>query len=260
MSYLYENNQLRKNLKYNSISSQNNLKNKNNRRESISINPDIINYIQKIQNDEDKDKSRQNLQHKNSIPSQYERLISQKIKFNVISKNQIFSEDMTFDKDKRFTAKKGLLLLLNNISKGTFCPDIEEYFKKKKEQKVEEFRNKIKDDINTFNIMDKKGKKKKAKDSSIKKLLNSMAENSGNNNEENRINYNFKKKEKNKENNREEFGIKRYENDYDEDELIELYDKKEIKDNLFHINYNKEKLYKMKLKKENMQNNQNNDN
>ena len=87
-----------------------------------------------------------------------------------------------------------------------------------------------------------------------------MAENSGNNNEENRINYNFKKKEKNKENNREEFGIKRYENDYDEDELIELYDKKEIKDNLFHINYNKEKLYKMKLKKENMQNNQNNDN
>ena len=263
MSYLYENNQqFRKNQKYNSMTSQNNPQEKNNHRESIPINPDILNYIQKVQNDKNKDKSKYNLQHKNSIPSQYDRLITQKMKFNAQSQNQIFSEDMTFDKDKRFTAKKGLLLLLNNISKGTFCPDIEEYFKKMKEKKLEEFKTKIKNDINSFNIMedmDKKGKKKKTRDSSIKRLLNSMTENSENIGGENRINYNFKKKEKNNENNREEIGIKKYENDYDEDELIDLYDKKEIKDNLFHINYNKEKLYKMKLKKENMQNNKDKD-
>ena len=263
MSYLYENNQqFRKNQKHNSMTSQNNPQEKNNHRESIPINPDILNYIQKVQNDKNKDKSKHNLQHKNSIPSQYDRLITQKMKFNAQSQNQIFSEDMTFDKDKRFTAKKGLLLLLNNISKGTFCPDIEEYFKKMKEKKLEEFKTKIKNDINSFNIMedmDKKGKKKKTRDSSIKRLLNSMTENSENIGGENRINYNFKKKEKNNENNREEIGIKKYENDYDEDELIDLYDKKEIKDNLFHINYNKEKLYKMKLKKENMQNNKDKD-
>ena len=254
MSYLNEN-YLRKNQKYNSISSQ------NNNSESIPINPDIINYIQKIQNDKDKDKQRQNFQHINSIPVQYDRLINQKIKFNEISQNQIFSEDMTFDKDKRFTAKKGLLLLLNNISKGTFCPDIEEYFKKMKKKKLEEYKSKIKNDINAFNNMEEKGKKKKAGDSSIKRLLNNMKENNENNNGENRINYNFKKKEKNKENNREDIGIKKYENDYDEDELFDLYDRKDIKDNLFHINYNKEKLYKMKLRKEiNMQNNENNDN
>ena len=259
MSYLNENNQFRKNQKYNSISSQNN--NNNNDRESISINPEIINYIQKIQNDKDKDKSRQNLQHINSIPSQYDRLISQKIKLNAISQNQIISEDMTFDKDKRFTAKKGLLLLLNNISKGTFCPDIEEYFKKMKKKKLDEFKTKMKNDINAFNNMEEKGKKKKARDSSIKRLLNSMSENNENNDGENRINYNFKKKKKNKENNREDIGIKKYENDYDEDELFDLYDKQDIKDNLFHINYNKEKLNKIKLKKEhNLQNNENNDN
>ena len=50
---------------------------------------------------------------------------------------------MTFDKDKRFSAKKGLIYLLNNLSNGTFCPDIEEYFSKMKEAKMEEFKHKF---------------------------------------------------------------------------------------------------------------------
>ena len=49
---------------------------------------------------------------------------------------------MTIDKDIRFTAKKGLLYLLNNLSKEKFCPDIEEYFSKIKEVKMEEFKHK----------------------------------------------------------------------------------------------------------------------
>ena len=166
------------------------------RRSSIPINPDIINYIQNVQNDKDKDKLRQNEQKKNSSQNKYEQIVTRKIKGQ--SQNLVFKEDMTTDKDKRFNAKKGLLFLLNNLSKGTFCPDIEEYFKKMKEKKVEEFKNKINDDINNFNIideLDKKERKKKGRDSSIKKLINTLAENEINNIEfNNKINYNFKKK------------------------------------------------------------------
>ena len=126
-----------------------------------------------------------------------------------------------------------------------------------KEKKVQEFKNKINDDINNFNIMDeldKKERKKKTRDSSIKKLINTMTENEINNIEiNNEVNYNFKKKEYNKDI-KEQIGIKKYEDDYDEKDLINLYDKKELKDNLFHISYNKKKLYKMKLLKEKMNN------
>ena len=48
----------------------------------------------------------------------------------------------------------------------------------------------------------------------------------------------------------DEIGIKKYENDYDADDLLNLYDIKEIKDNTFQINYNREKMIRMKLKKE----------
>ena len=259
MSYI--NLQSRKGQKINSITSQNgNYIPTGNRRSSLPINPDIINYIQKVQSDKDKDKSKHSYQHKNSIPSQYDRMMSQKIKFH--PSNPLFNEDMTTDKDKRFNAKKGLLFLLNNLSNGTFCPDIEDYFKKMKEKKLEEFKNKIDDDINNFNIMDeldKKERKKKSRDSSIKRLLNTMTENELNKSgDNNRINYNFKKKENNVDIN-EDIGIKKYEDDYDENELDNLYGKKEVRNNLFNINYNKEKLYKMKLKKENMKNNKDND-
>ena len=248
--------QSRKGQKLNSLTSQNNnISNNANRRSSLPINPEIINYIQKVQNDKDKDKSKQSYQHKNSIPSQYERIMNQKIKYE--ASNPLFNEDMTYDKDKRFNAKKGLLFLLNNLSNGTFCPDIEDYFKKMKEKKIEEFKNKIDDDINNFNIideLDKKGRKKKSRDSSIKRLINSMAENERNNmDNNNKVAYNFKKKENNKDI-KEEIGIKKYEDDLDENDLMNIYDKKELRDNLFHINYNKEKLFKMKLKKENMKN------
>ena len=59
---------------------------------------------------------------------------------------------------------------------------------------------------------------------------------------------------KNLEHDKEEIGIKKYENDYNADDLLNLYDKKEIKDNTFQINYNKEKLIRMKLKNENKNN------
>ena len=167
----------RKGQKLNSISPKKNINTNANahRHSSIPINPEIINYIQIVQSDKDNDKSKQTYTHKNSIPSSYERMINKKItKFQTAP---LLNEDITNDKDKRFTAKKGLLYLLNNLSNGTFCPDIEDYFKKMKEKKVEEFRDKIDNDLNNFNIMDeidRRGRKKKTRDSSIKRLLNTL--------------------------------------------------------------------------------------
>ena len=96
---------------------------------------------------------------------------------------------MTYDKDKRFSAKKGLLYLLNKVSNGTFCPDIENYFNKMKETRMEEFKTKIKNDLNNLNFaedLDKKNKKRKGRDSSIKRLINNISEKVSNG--ENKIN------------------------------------------------------------------------
>ena len=222
------------------------------KQEVSPINPEILTYIQKVQNDNDKSKIIN--QTKTNVPIQVERIITNKI----ISTNNYpgLNEDMTFDKDKRFAAKKGLLYLLNNLSNGTFCPDIEEYFSKMKEAKMEEFKHKSRlMDANMRSGDDSDGKKKagrrRNRESSIKRLINNF----GNNMENNQVTENKKNIfRKNLEHDKEEIGIKKYENDYNADDLLNLYDKKEIKDNTFQINYNKEKLIRMKLKNENKNN------
>ncbi len=219
-------------------------------KEINSINPDILNYIQKVQNDKEKTKVINN--SKNQLPIQVERILTNKL---VNSNIHGLSEDMTFDKDKRFAAKKGLLYLLNNLSNGTFCPDIEEYFSKMKEAKMEELKHKsrlLDTNLKSGDDSDgkkKAGRKKSNRESTFKRLLNNMDNNMENNQvNENKKNY-FRKNVGNEIG--EEIGIKKYENDFDAEDLINLYDKKEIKDNTFQINFNKEKMIKMKLKNEN---------
>ena len=230
-------------------------KNAGSRQEASPINPEILTYIQKVQNDNDKTKILN--QTKNNMPIQVERIITNKL----INTNNSpgLNEDMTYDKDKRFTAKKGLLYLLNNLSNGTFCPDIEEYFSKMKEAKMEEFKHKsrlldsnIKNSGDDSDVKRRSTKKKSTREPNYKRLLNNM----DNNIEDNQINEgkkNFFRKNNNNEI-RDEIGIKKYEKDYDADDLKYLYDKKEIKDNTFQINFNKEKMIKMKLKNENKNN------
>ena len=223
------------------------------KQESSPINPEILTYIQKVQNDNDKVKILN--QTKNNMPIQVERIITNKLINSNASPG--LSEDMTFDKDKRFAAKKGLLYLLNNLSNGTFCTDIEEYFSKMKEAKMEEFKHKsrlLESNIRSGDDSDgkKKGGRKKNRESSIKRLINNIGNNIENNQgTENKKNYFRKNLEHG---GGDEIGIKKYENDYDADDLLNLYDKKEIKDNTFQINYNKEKMIRMKLKNENKNN------
>ena len=219
------------------------------KKEYSPINPEILTYIQKVQNDNEKSKIL--TQTKNNMPIQVERIITNKL---INTNNQALNDDMTFDKDKRFAAKKGLLYLLNNLSNGTFCPDIEEYFSKMKEAKMEEFKHKsrlMESNIRSGDDSDgkKRGGRKINKESSIKKMINNIGNNVENNQiQEKKKNY-FRKNVEHEMN--EEIGLKKYENDYDADDLMNLYDKKEIKDNTFQINYNKEKMIRMKLKNEN---------
>ena len=221
--------------------------------EASPINPEILTYIQKVQNDNEKSKVL--TQTKNNMPIQVERIITNKL----INTNnfQGLNEDMTFDKDKRFAAKKGLLYLLNNLSNGTFCPDIEEYFSKMKEAKMEEFKHKsrlIESNLRSGDDSDgkKRGGRKKNREPTIKRILNNIGNDVEDKQvEENKKNY-FRKNVDYELG--EEIGLKKYENDLDADDLINLYDKKQIKDNTFQINYNKQKMIRMKLKNENKNN------
>ena len=221
--------------------------------ETSPINPEILTYIQKVQNDNEKSKVL--TQTKNNMPIQVERIITNKL----INTNnyQGLNEDMTFDKDKRFAAKKRLLYLLNNLSNGAFCPDIEEYFSKMKEAKMEEFKHKsrlIESNLRSGDDSDgkKRGGRKKNRETTIKRILNNIGnEVEGKQIEENKKNYFRKNVDYDV---GEEIGLKKYENDLDAEDLINLYDKKQIKDNTFQINYNKQKLIRMKLKNENKNN------
>ena len=227
-------------------------KNQGIHQETSPINPEILTYIQRVQNDNEKAKILS--QTKNSMPIQVERIITNKL-MNANGAPGL-SEDMTYDKDKRFAAKKGLLFLLNNLSNGTFCPDIEEYFSKMKEAKMEEFKHKSKlIDSNQRSGDDgsdgkkKSASRKKNREPTIKRILNNLG-NDIQNTPVPEAKKNYFRKNVNKDMGGEELGIKKYENDYDAEDLINLYDKKEIKDNTFQINYNKEKLFKMKLRNE----------
>ena len=201
-------------------------------KQDIPINPEILSYIQNIQDENG------NINHSgNQKSTQAERMIPNKL----IDKNEhpTLVEDLTYEKDKRFKAKKGLLYLLNSLSNNTFCPDIENYFSQMKEAKIEELKKKssfgnsefikeedLKRDIKNYDLMQERLGREKNNQEIDEKILN-MGKNTP---------INMK------------FGLKKYNNDYDTEDLINLYDKLEIKDNTFQINYNKEKRYKMKLK------------
>lgn len=236
MSYLFEIHKKKK-------------KENNTNKDMSPINPDILTYIQKVQNNNNKPKVLN--QSKNQIPIQVERILTNKL-INTNYRPSL-NEDMTYDKDKRFTAKKGLLYLLNNLSNGTFCPDIDEYFVKMKEAKIEEFKKKPKLlEISKIIEEDDSENNQSKKNNTFKKPLKDFSSiNKEDNIVHNKvIKFNeIKKNEKHHEIN-DDCGLKKYDKDFDEGDLIKLYDKNEIKDNTFQMNYNKEKRYKMKLKKE----------
>ena len=227
--------------------------------ENNLINPEILTYIQKVQNDNEKVK----MLNQTKASAQVERILTNKL----INSNGYpnLNEDMTIDKDKKSTAKKGLLYLLNNLSGGTFCPEIEVYFNQMKDIKKTELKHRGKIlESNQKNANNNEGgeetgvlklRNKNEKDSKLKKFRIDKNDDVNNsvlkkNYRKNLVDEDSDDKEEIKKEINKEYGLKKYEKDYDADYLINLYDKNEIKDNTFTINYNKEKLVKMKFQKE----------
>ena len=124
-----------------------------------AINPEIVTYITKVENEKEK------TDLANNIQSQSKNLINMKKKpisfeYNIDKKQQssnlIMNENVNYDKAKRTQAKKGLLYLLNNLSGGAFCPEINTYFEEMKELKVNELRKEHAGQIMTYmNYIDK---------------------------------------------------------------------------------------------------------
>ena len=216
------------------------------------INPEILTYIQKVQNDNEKVK----MLNQTKASLQVERLLTNKLINSSGYPN--LNDDMTIDGNNKATAKKGLLYLLNNLSGGTFCPEIEIYFNQMKDIKKNELKQKKRivepnqKNLNTSEMDEKsnvlKLRNKTGKDSKLKKFRHNQDKNEKN--YKNMIDEYSDYKEEMKQEINKEYGLKKYKKDYDADYLINLYDKNEIKDNTFQINYNKEKLVKMKFQKE----------
>ena len=192
------------------------------------INPDIFSYIQRLQNNKNKVKVLN--QNKNQMPTQVERILT-----NKLHNSNGFSglkEDIPYDKEKKIAAKKGLLLLLNIMSHGTFCPDIEDYFSKMKDAKIEELRKQSK--INEHNLIIKKLSNRDLSSIITKTNIDEKKKNSLINKFKSNLG---KKSEIN-----EKYGFKKYDNDSDAEDMIYLYSKKDIKENSFQINIKKKTI------------------
>ena len=229
---------------------------------NYTINPDLINYISKVQSDQEKYRRLSTLgevAEKKNTNSQYAGL----------------NENIHFDTDKKNKARRSLLYLLNNISGGTFCPEINAYFNDLKETKKNEKLN----NLNNMNQGD--GKKKETLNGTLKEnlsmknpltrmktlknqLLNNNQNNNPNQNNQNGntngVNnvmsstgfaYNFKKRGKDQMITKIEkdghVGIKTYKKDYKIKDLENVYSLDEIETGAFKFNYSKEAKAKMNL-------------
>lgn len=92
------------------------------------INPEIITYIARVQRERDKPTKKI--------------IIGDKVeKKHYTNEYSGLNDNMNVNKTQKEIAKKGLLYLLNNLSEGTFCPDINAYFEEIKEMKKSELIN-----------------------------------------------------------------------------------------------------------------------
>lgn len=209
------------------------------------INHEIISYITKIQTEQDRYKTKVNFSQTTSD------LADKKPQSQYIGLN----DNIHIDADKKSKARRSLLYLLNNLSGGSFCPEIIDYFEELKKVKINDQMNiaaalnesvkktpKLNDSINLKNPL--------TRTKTLKDQLMSNNENANST-----FKYNFKKREDMKENidkideNEELFGIKAFKNDYNLKEYEILYSVNEIENGLKKFQYTKEALAKKRLTK-----------
>lgn len=190
------------------------------------INPEIMTYITKVQGERDKTTKKiiiaDSPEKKHDPPNQYNGL----------------NDNMNVDKTQKAMAKKGLLYLLNNLSGGSFCPEINIYFDEMKEMKKSELINQL----NKTNRLSKEDANSNLTPKS-NRLQKDLIE------KETPYTHNFKRRKDDNENDDKEekgFGIKEFREDINQGK------KKNNKTNLNPVMFyfNKEKQAKMKIFKD----------
>ena len=229
------------------------------------IDPSIITYISKVQHEKDRPRkiaSIGDLDYKDS---------------NI---NNGLNDNIHVDTDKKSKARRSLLYLLNVMSGGTFCPEINNYFNELREMRNKE--NQENKENKEEPKLEKEGTNTSGKEFSIKnpiKRIQTLRDQLLNNNKQSqnnteRFNYHFKKREKENENEKinekdENLQIKTYTNDFGLKDFENYYSVEEIEKNTqtkFSFTLNKQtqarnKLFKKeddeklkKLKKGNFEN------
>jgi hypothetical protein len=222
-------------------------KNKNNQKNFVNIiEPALINYISRLQNEKEKPRRLQTLNDMNSSGDQASSL------FNGLNDN------IHVDADKKYKARRSLLYLLNIMSGGTFCPEINEHFRKEREKKNEKNENNNANNNNNLpnnNITNTKPdiliKNPITRLKSLKNQLLSNA-NVNNKNLQERFQYNFKKRDNKKieEKDEEENITKNFEKDIGLKEYEKYYSIEEIENiSLNKFKFNKQALARKKLNK-----------
>lgn len=193
------------------------------------INPDLITYITKIQTEKEKDAQQNNGTNLISLQKQPTQ------KYNTNAFNVIMNENLNVDKTKRSQAKKGLLYLLNNLSGGSFCPEINTYFDEMKELKLNELRN-------NFKQQQLRAKREKKENKKYPYKGNAMDYKPID--KENYI-QSFKKRPKPNEPFKDIASFKEFKHDLTQEELKEMYPEQQL--NNVGFKFSKERTERMKL-------------
>ena len=211
------------------------------------IDPTIITYISKVHHEKERPR-------KIASVNEFEN--------KDLNINNGLNDNIHVDTDKKSKARRSLLYLLNVMSGGTFCPEINSYFNELREMKIKENQEKKenkdlpkleKEEINHANNKEFSIKNPIKRIQSLREQLLNNNKQSQNNTE--RFNYHFKKREKENENEKinekdENLQIKTYTNDFGLKDFENYYSLEEIEKNTqtkFSFTLNKQTQARNKL-------------
>ena len=210
------------------------------------IDPTIITYISKVHHEKERPR-------KIASVNEFEN--------KDLNINNGLNDNIHVDTDKKSKARRSLLYLLNVMSGGTFCPEINSYFNELREMKIKE--NQENKENKEEPKLEKEGTNTSGKEFSIKnpiKRIQTLRDQLLNNNKQSqnnteRFNYHFKKREKDNEIEKidekdENLQMKTYTSDFGLKDFENYYSVEEIEKNTqtkFSFTLNKQTQARMKL-------------
>ena len=217
------------------------------------IDPTIITYISKVHHEKERPRKIASINEFDNKD---------------ININNGLNDNIHVDTDKKSKARRSLLYLLNVMSGGTFCPEINSYFNELREMRNKE--NQENKENKEESKLEKEGTNTSGKEFSIKnpiKRIQTLRDQLLNNNKQSqnnteRFNYHFKKREKDNEMEKidekdENLQMKTYTSDFGLKDFENYYSVEEIEKNTqtkFSFILNKQTQARMKLFKRDEEN------